>query len=130
MQTIVLPRRLDKLFIQLAPADWVFLYSSSVHNEKLAGQASVCIGEPNCYRIPVRWSQCRSSGYMSDNQMRDIMIELEVAISKVPSGVIVIPFPRIGCGASRFLEFAPKCWNAMNQLIDEIKYKNITYSKI
>lgn len=130
MNSIVLPRRIDKLFVQLAPSDWVFLYSSSVHKEAPYGQAAICLGEPNCYKIPVRWSQCKSSGYMADGQVRDIMIELEVAISKIPKGVIVLPFPRMGCGNSRFMEFAPKCWKAMNQLVDEIKYPNIEYSKI
>lgn len=101
-----------------------FIYSSTVHREVPHGQASVCIGNPNCFRVPVRWSLCKSSGYFSDSQMRDIKIEIDVAISKIPLDKPLYVLGRIGEGASRMSEFAPNSWK---YLMDSIYMLEANY---
>lgn len=129
-EPIIIPSRITRAFIRTHP-EYTFLYSSTVHKEVPHGQASECMGEENVQRVPVRWSLCKSSGYFNDNALRDISVELRVAISLAEDdyniGKIIIPFPKMGQGASRMMEFAPRAFDLMNRLVDKIKYQNIVY---
>lgn len=98
-----------------------FIYSSTVHREVPHGQASVCIGNPNCFRVPVRWSLCKSSGYFNDNALIDIKIEIDVAISKIPRDKQIVILKRIGEGASRMNEFAPKAYEYLHEQLNKLK---------
>ena len=124
---IVIPKRLDRKFIQFANPQWIFIYSCAVHKERGFGQASVCKGLENCFGIPVRNSYCLSSGFFSDNDP-NYRIEVDVALSKIPlDGRIIIPIPKIGEGASRLIEFAPKLYAHIKAELDKIKYPLIKY---
>lgn len=126
MDTLIIPRRITRDYILLHP-EYVFIYSASVHHEKGFGQASVAKGCPNAFPVPVRWSYCRSNGWFDDNNYLNISIEIEVAISNIPIDKPIIPFPKIGEGASRLRYNAPKCYAFLMSEIDKIKYPEIRY---
>lgn len=126
LRTITIPRRIDYAFLASHP-EWNFIYSSSVHRRVYLGQSAICGDLENCYPVPVRWSQCKSSGYFNDGQRIDICIEIDVAISKITVDKPLIPFRGIGSGFSRMREFAPRCWDYLKTQIDKIKYPNIVY---
>lgn len=125
-QQILIPRRITRDFI-LSNKNLTFLIGCSVHNEPFRGAALECKGLENCFGIPVRWSMCKSSGYFNDGHIRDIMIEVEVAFSKVPTNNPIIPFPKIGMGASRMNEFAPKVFIKIRNALSLNSYPNIKY---
>lgn len=91
------------------------------------GQCGVAEGLQNAFPLPVRWSQCKSSGYFNDNQMDEIIEALDYWLMMVPRDKPIIPFRKIGHGSSRMFEFSPKCWFYMHKEIDKVKYGNIIY---
>lgn len=125
-EQILIPRRITRDFI-LSNKNLTFLVGCSVHNEPFRGAALECKGLENCFGIPVRWSMCKSSGYFNDGHSKDIEIELLVALSKLPDNCILVPFPKIGLGASRMAEFAPKTFKLMNYNLKKICYSYIKY---
>jgi len=91
------------------------------------GQAQEAHKLPNTFGMPCRWSYCRSNGYFSDNDYLNSTIEIEVAIAAIPLDKPVIPFPKIGEGASRLRYNAPKCYQFLMSEIVKIAYPNIRY---
>lgn len=125
---IKVPRRITVDYIKQSP--YYFIYSSSVHAEVPAGQASVgMLCKDKCFKVPVRYSQCRSSGFFQDNAFNfDIKIEIDVAIAKIPlDGTPIIPFHKIGEGFSSLRWNAEKSYKYLMGEIKKIAYPNIEY---
>lgn len=97
-----------------------YVFSSSVHKAVARGQAAECLGLPNCFPVPVRWSMCASSGHFQDNCFRDVRIEIDVAISKIPTDKPLIILPHIGWGHSRMRELAPKCYEYLMKELQKL----------
>lgn len=126
MEPIYIPRKLTKDYVILN-TNYNFIYGSSVHHEKYFGNAAICQRLCNTYAIPVRWSYCRADGWFYDSNYLNASIEIEVAIDKIPKDKPIIPFPKIGEGASRLRYGSPKLYAFLMEKLNEIKYGNIIY---
>lgn len=117
---MLIPYRIHREYIEAHP-ELTFVHSCCVFRALCVGPAAVCKGLPNCYGIPVRWKLCKSSGYFSDNQERDIKNAIDQAVSAVPRDKPIILFPKIGNGDSRMHKLAPLCWAYMMNHLNSIK---------
>lgn len=95
------------------------------------GQAAIALDKrckDKCFRVCVRWKQCRSSGYFNDNALDEIKEEIDACIKRIPrDGKPIIPFPKIGEGNSQMKWYAPKSYDYLMSEINKIKYQNIIY---
>lgn len=111
---LLVPLPITRAFIQYN-RDWTFVYSTNIYYTSSYGQASQAAGEPNTIGVPVRFRFCKSSAssYFDDAQLdivlRPILAEVFVSIAKHSPSVVV--FPKIGEGASRLKEKAPKTFD-------------------
>ncbi len=103
------------------------MYSFDVYGKSFFGQAYDCHGESNAYPVPVRWQGCKSSGYFSDAQFIAIQHSIDDAIHDIPKDSPIIVLRKIGEGASRMKEFAPKSFIYMKSKLEEICYPNIKW---
>lgn len=108
---MIVPLPITRAFIQ-AHRDWTFVYSTNVYYTSSYGQASQAAGEPNTIGVPVRFRFCKSNAnsYFDDSQLdnvlRPILVDVFISIAKHLPNVVV--FPKIGEGASRLKDKAPK----------------------
>lgn len=104
----------------------IFVYSFDVAGKSFFGQANELHGEPNAFPVPVRWKGCKTSGFFSDASLHEICNLIDIAIQSIPKQFgPIIPLPKIGLGASRMKEFAPRCYVYLMQELNKIKYPNI-----
>lgn len=119
---IYVPRRLTPEYITEQANNIIFVYSTALGGPYALGQARVCLGRDNCYGVPVRKTLCKSSGYWNDNITDSVLPFIDAAIDKIPRDdkrpIYVIP--NIGCGASRFKEFAPSTWKYVMERLSRI----------
>ncbi len=108
---LLVPLPITRAFIQ-ANRDWTFVYSTNIYYTSSYGQASQAAGEPNTIGLPVRFRFCKSNmaSLFSDDQFTDV---LRPTLDNVFSAIrLKLPrvcvFPKIGEGASRLKEVAPK----------------------
>ena len=125
MNEIIIPVFITRKFIQ-EHRDYIFLFGHDVQGKGCFGQSWESFGEPNSFPIPTCWKMCRNSMYFSDTQYDEVKKLIDEAISRIPKEKSpIIPFPKIGMGHSRMMEFSPKTFSYMRKEIDEIKYLNI-----
>jgi len=117
---ITIPARLTREFIIQHP-EYSFVHSRCYWPGQCVGPCELCAGLENTYGVPVRWKLCKSSGYFSDNQRDIIMPAIDEAIAAIPRTRPIVLFPKIGCGQSRMIVFAPKCYVYLHKKLDEIK---------
>lgn len=117
---ITIPARLTREFIIQHP-EWTFVHSKCYWPGQCVGPCEICQGLDNCFGVVVRWKLCKSSGYFSDNQRDIIMAEIDRNIAEIPRDKPIVLFPKIGCGQSRMIVFAPKCYVYLHKKLDEIK---------
>lgn len=127
---IVIPCPITQSFIRAHP-EWIFVYGMDVAGNGALGQVVVCAGELNCFPVYTRWKGCKSNGYFQDSQIAQIQDANNLLISLISTlslNKVIIPFPKIGRGASRMFELAPISYKWLMAELDEIKYKNIHYT--
>lgn len=125
-KVISIPRRITRDFIK-AHSQYHFLYSTSYLKTPNYGQSKEAHNLVNTTGIPLRYSLCQSSGYFSDNIKTIRNLIIQPALDRIPSDKIIIPFPRMGEGRSRFKEFCIGHWTWLMEEIDRVKYHNIEY---
>ena len=123
---VIIPARITESFV-IAHPEYIFLYGYDVASKGALGQCVVCVGHKNCFPIPTCWKMCKSSGYFQDSQYKEICNQINLALLSIPqqNNPIIIPFPKIGCGASRMKEFAPKAFAYLQERLSKIQYPNI-----
>lgn len=117
---ITIPARLTREYIAEHP-EWTFVHSRCYWPDIYAGPSELCKGLSNCYGVPVRWKLCRSSGYFSDNQRDTIIPAIDEAIALIPRDRPILLFPKIGCGESRMIVLAQKCYIHLHAELSKIK---------
>lgn len=123
---IIVPAHITRSFIR-SRLDLNFVYSTNVFEMSHLGQAAECRGEPNAFGVPVRFRFCKSdmSSYFSDNDyVRSVITRF---LQRIPTDKPVIVLRKIGCGASRMREYAPKTWEWMQGELNKIAYPNIKW---
>lgn len=127
---IVIPHRIKNSFIR-EHQNYIFIYGYDVAEKGALGQVVECVGEPNCLPVWTRWKGCKSSGYFQDSQFSEIKNGIDICIDGIKilantkPNMPIIPFPKIGEGASRMKELAPKCFKYLTERLNLIKYPNI-----
>ena len=127
---LLVPIPITRTFIR-ANRDWTFVYSTNVYHTSSYGQASQASDEPNTIGVPVRFRFCKSnmSSYFSDDQFVDILRpKLDAVFDKIrAAGTNVVVFPKIGEGASRLKELAPRTFQYIRDNLAELHNKSVTF---
>jgi hypothetical protein len=122
---IIIPFHISRTYIQ-RHTDWIFIYGQDYQERGMFGQSNAAYGEPNAFMVPTCRKMCKSNRYWSDSEYLEVCSYIDEAINKIPrDGRIIIPFPKIGMGASQMNYMAPKLFTYMNMKIDSIKHPNI-----
>lgn len=129
METLIIPRRIDRAFLKAHP-DWSFIFGGTHYGNIYAGQGEVCIGMPNCYKIPTKYRNCKSdtSAFFRDDHF-DIFLRpiIDTALNAIPLDTIIIPFRKIGCGCAELPVRAPRTLQYIQERIAAIQYPKIVY---
>lgn len=126
---MTIPAYITREYVRAHP-EYKFVYSTNVFRTSTLGQASQCEREPNAFGIPVRFRFCKSnpSSYFHDTQIDMLKEIIRKAIADIPNDPRpTIVLSRIGCGASRMREYAPKTWEWMNEQLAAICWPDITW---
>ena len=124
-EPIVIPCHISNTFIREHP-QWIFVFGQDHQEKGMFGQAGVAYGEPNCYMVPTCRKMCKSNRYWSDAEFDEVAVYIDEAIRRIPQdGRPIIPFPKIGMGASQMNFLAPKLFAYLTKKLDSIKYPNI-----
>lgn len=126
---ITIPLPITTEFIQ-KHQQYLFIYGGAARCDSHNGQASVCHPCNNTWDIPTRWSMCKSSGYFNDGQFDDIKWAIDASLEVVKrrsKHEAIIVFPKIGLGASRMKEFAPRAHAYLMEKLREIAYPNTVF---
>lgn len=126
MDTILLPYRISRAFIQAHP-NWIFLYGCDYMGKSFFGQAYSAMNEPNTIGIPTVWKICAAGiKYLNDDMWDHFKSMVDSGLDRIPLNKgPIIPFPKIGEGHSQMIKMAPKLWTYMRMRIDTIKYPKI-----
>ena len=126
---ITIPRIVTRKFIQ-EHSDWIFLYGADYFRKGALGQMWHCHGEPNAYPLTTCHKLCPSSSskYWNDSWelgWEALQKDMDMIVYHPVNGKLVIPLRKIGEGASRMIDMAPKMYKFMKDFIDLVAYKNI-----
>lgn len=125
---IKVPNPITNSFIREKVNELVFIYAYDLVKRGAQGQCVVAHGEPNCFPVYTTRNGCKSSGYFQDSmidEIKHVNMEQISLIVESANGRPIIPFPKIGRGHSRMFEFAPKSYEWLMKVINEIAYPKI-----
>lgn len=119
---IYLPFRLSESFVA-SKSEWIFLYGYDFLQKGAFGQCVYFRSQPNSIAIPTLYKYCANPVYWNDNSLARSSIN--DALKRIPSGKVVIPCKKLGCGCSRLQELAPMLYAWLMEELKKICYPNI-----
>lgn len=129
---ITVPRIITNSYCVARP-QYIFLYGHDVMDKGMFGHSNLAgkiNGKPeheNAFPIPVMYKFCNSGARYFSDADKNCISYIELAISQIPVGKIIIPLRKLGLGCSRLSELAPKTFKHLWDKLDLIRYPNIRW---